>query len=72
MNTSISYTKEIIKNANAIINDPQPIVILNPTFSAIFMPNDKKDIVIIPNIGNIIDMKLSVTLLSLILIQAAT
>ena len=48
INPLISYIKEIIKNANDIKNDSQPIVNLNPNFSAIFIPKDNTEIVIIP------------------------
>jgi hypothetical protein len=45
---------DIIKNANAIDDEHIAIVTLNPIFSAIFIPNDKQDIVIKPKIGNMI------------------
>lgn len=68
----MSYINDIMRKAKAIMNDPIPIVTLNPIFSAILIPNERTDIVIIPSIGKIIAMKLSVTLLSFSLIQAAT
>lgn len=52
MNPPISYINDIIKKANAIEEEQIPIVTLNPILSAIFIPNDKHDIVIKPKIGN--------------------
>jgi hypothetical protein len=72
MNPPLSCTKEMIKKAKAITYDPNPIMTLNPILSAILIPNDRTDIVIIPSIGKMIDMKLSVTVLSFSLIHAAT
>ena len=72
MNPPLSCTKEMIKKAKAITYDPIPIMTLNPILSAILIPNDRTDIVIIPSIGKMIDMKFRVTVLSFSLIHAAT